>query len=149
MRLIPFGVTIAKDKQDKKLVTDLIATEASGILNWAIAGCTAWLGSGLGEPLAVVEATASYREEQDVLGLWIAEECTVQPHVWSKTAELHAAFTAWCSRTGRHPWIRDTMRERLLERPGIAVKNKEEGRGLTGIALASTRTPPPAAPADA
>lgn len=41
VRMMPFTVTIPKDKVDRKLPKKL-AMEMSGILNWAIEGCLKW-----------------------------------------------------------------------------------------------------------
>ena len=46
MRLVPFEVTIPPEEQDKGLVAKLLATEASGILAWAVRGCLAWQAEG-------------------------------------------------------------------------------------------------------
>jgi putative DNA primase/helicase len=141
MRLVPFEVTIPKDKQDKTLIKRILAEESPSVLSWAVAGCRAWQRTGLGEPAAVIEATDKYRKEQDVLGLWITDECVVGPGLSEFTTRLHTAFTTWCHRTGRHPWTRETMRDRLLERPGISAMRTSIGRGLSGIALVTPRDP--------
>ncbi|MEC1100635.1 DNA primase family protein, partial [Bacillus paralicheniformis] len=52
IRLIPFTVTIPKEKVDKKLPQKLSA-EMPGILRWAIEGCLKWQKEGLGEPEAI------------------------------------------------------------------------------------------------
>ncbi|MEC1197638.1 phage/plasmid primase, P4 family, partial [Bacillus paralicheniformis] len=52
IRLIPFTVTIPKEKVDKKLPQKL-AAEMPGILRWAAEGCLKWQKEGLGEPEAI------------------------------------------------------------------------------------------------
>lgn len=133
MQLVPFGVTIPEAERDRQLVPKLLA-EREGILAWAVAGCLAWQRDGLAAPAGVTEATAGYSAEQDELGHWIAEECLVIPEAWASTAELHESYRKWCEQTGRHPWVRDTFRERLIERDGIAEHRKTDGRGMRGIA---------------
>jgi P4 family phage/plasmid primase-like protien len=138
MRLVPFDVTIPEAERDKSLVSKLIE-ERAGILRWAVDGCLAWQREGLGEPEAVAAATADYRADQDVLGTWIDEECTLFSEAWCATAALYANYSSWCERAGRKPWTRDTVRARLLERPGITAVNRNNGRGLAGIGLRSDR----------
>lgn len=135
MRLVPFDVTIPPAERDRGLVARLVATESRGILAWAVAGCLAWQRDGLGAPAAIDKATADYREEQDLLGLWIAEECVVVPGVFASTTALYGSYSAWCERTGRHAWSREAMRARLVGRPGIATKNTNTARGFEGIGL--------------
>ena len=67
MRLIPWLVTIPEAERDPQLPQRLRA-ELAGVLRWAVEGCLAWQKRGLNEPRAVREATANYREENDVLG---------------------------------------------------------------------------------
>jgi putative DNA primase/helicase len=44
-----------------------------GILKWAVDGCLKWQVEGLGVPVAVVEATAEYRQDMDILGPYFEE----------------------------------------------------------------------------
>lgn len=139
MRLVPFEVTIPAEEQDRGLVTKLLATEAAGILAWAVRGCLAWQAEGLGEPATIANATAGYRADQDVLGHWIEDECVVLDGVWASTSELYDSYRGWCERTGRHAMSRDVLRERLLERPGISEHRKSGARGMRGIMVKSDR----------
>jgi putative DNA primase/helicase len=140
MRLVPFNLTIPPAERDRGLVARLVEQESSGILTWAVAGCLAWQREGLGAAAAVDAATAEYREEQDVLGLWIDEECVVSPGIFGATTALYNSFKAWCERTGRHEWSREAMRARLAERPGITARNTKAARGFDGIGLVARQT---------
>jgi len=135
MRLVPFSVTIPPKERDKGLVTRLLEEERPGILAWAVRGCLARQRDGIGEPTAVTEATESYRNEQDILGIWIAEECVLLPDAFAATTVLYDNYVAWCQRTRREPWTRDTMRARLLERPGLTDRRTTAARGVAGIGL--------------
>jgi putative DNA primase/helicase len=135
MRLVPFDVTIPLAERDRGLVARLVATEGPSILTWAVTGCLAWQRDGLGAPAAVEQATADYREEQDVLGLWISEECVLLPGVFAPAAALYDSYAAWCRRHGREPWTSETVRARLAERPGITAKRTKLARGFEGIGL--------------
>jgi P4 family phage/plasmid primase-like protien len=64
LHLIPFDVTIPKDKIDRTLPEKLYA-EATGILAWAVKGAKLWLEQGLAKPKEVETAASKYREEQD------------------------------------------------------------------------------------
>jgi putative DNA primase/helicase len=139
MRLVPFEVTIPPEEQDKGLVAKLLATEASGILAWAVRGCLAWQAEGLTVPAAIAAATAGYRADQDVLGHWIEEECIVVSGAWAGTTELYENYRRWCEREDRHALSRGSLRERLLERPGISEHRKTGARGMRGIGLATDR----------
>src|SRR4029078_11141059 len=70
--LVPFMNTPAA--VDRQLEFKLRA-EWPGILRWLIQGCIDWQANGLVRPEAVAKATENYFEEQDVMGLWMAECC--------------------------------------------------------------------------
>ena len=93
--LIPFTVTIPKDKIDYDL-PDKLAKEMSGVLRWAVEGCMKWQAEGLRAPEAVKAATAEYREDMDILAPFIDENCTVNPSVKIEAKLLYENYTKWC-----------------------------------------------------
>jgi putative DNA primase/helicase len=99
IRLIPFTVTIPETEQDKDLPVKLRA-ELPGILAWAVRGCLAWQQDSLGAPDAVIQATADYRADMDVVGRFIEECCLVSPHVRVKASALYEAYKQWCQANG-------------------------------------------------
>lgn len=134
MRLVPFEVTIPEGERDKGLVAKLLA-EGPGILAWAVRGCLAWQKDGLGEAEAIAAATAAYRSDQDVLGHWIEDRCVLVPGAFASMESLYESYTAWCEETGREAWKRDTVRDRLLERPGLTARRTKLSRGIDGLGL--------------
>lgn len=94
IKIIPFLVTIPKEKVDPKLESKLKA-ELPGILNWAIEGVIKWQREGLGESPQIVEASNEYRKEMDTLGSFleeVTEECS-----WEsvKASDLFKAYDRW------------------------------------------------------
>ena len=69
---MPFDVTIPSEQQDKRLPGKLKA-ELPGIFNWALEGCQEWRQNGLQDPEEITAATASYRQEMDLLAHFLAE----------------------------------------------------------------------------
>ncbi len=138
MMLVPWDVQIPKERQDKGLLDKLQASELSGVLAWLVNGCCEWHRLALGTADAIDKATAGYRADQDLLGLWIRDRCMLSDGAWSATDALHKDYLEWCKAERiDYPWSRRTFRERLLERNGIADKRSTSGdqRGLTGIRL--------------
>lgn len=68
--LIPFEQSIPRDKRDMELLTKL-KDEAEGILAWCVQGWEMYVEKGLAPPAQVKDATKSYREEQDPLGMFM------------------------------------------------------------------------------
>ena len=91
LHLIPFTVTIPKDKRDPDLQTKL-EDEWGGILQWAIDGAIAYQKEGLNPPDVVNDATSAYFEDEDIFKQWIEECCNVGAQYWDSPTRL---FHSW------------------------------------------------------
>lgn len=102
LKLIPFGVVIPDEQQDKRLKSKLRG-EAEGILSWAVAGCLDWQADGLRYPEAVTGATVAYRNEQDIIGRFL-DECTAPLTDGEvQSSELIARYVKWCEENHERP----------------------------------------------
>ena len=101
IKIIPFVVSIPPEinKPQSALFQDF-KSEAPGILAWAVRGCLEWQRHGLGFPQKVVEATAEYRNEEDVVQQFIDEICTIDCSGQSNKTELYMQCQTWCARSG-------------------------------------------------
>lgn len=123
VRLVPFTVTIPEPEQDKRLAEKLRA-ELPGILAWAVRGCLAWQKSGLQAPAAVVNATAAYRAESDLIGQFL-EECTEAGVMFQVMAqELYDAYKTWCTNNGEHAVTGTAFGRAMTERGIDRVRTK-------------------------
>ena len=123
VRLIPWDVTIPTEERDEHLAARL-ADEASGILNWIVAGAVDWHRRGLDEPDSVRVATSNYRTAEDHLGKFLADACDTANSAGSVAAKaLRAAYETWCDEAGENPWSATRF-----------------GRELTGRGYDSART---------
>ena len=134
IRLIPFVVTIPEHERDPNL-PDALRAELPGILNWAIEGCLAWQRDGLGAPAEVRNATASYREEMDILGDFVDGRCFLGPEERVTAKELYDAYTAWCGENGDAVLSPKGLARRLREKGLQAVKASKGVRCWQGIRL--------------
>lgn len=138
MRLIPFTVTIPKDARIGKLGDRIARKELPGILNWAIEGCMRWRKEGLAEPVDVRKATRNYREENDLLGEFIALRCVFEKGSWISTPELYRVFQEWWVETRgprAQPISMGWFARMMTERPEIKTAKRRELRGWKGIAV--------------
>ena len=94
LKLIPFNITIANDKQDKAL-PEKLAAELPGILAWCVRGCLEWQEDGLNPPAEVEAATTQYKQDEDTLGAFLAENCTTAAGDRVKASALFARYKAW------------------------------------------------------
>jgi putative DNA primase/helicase len=109
LHLIPFKFSFVDNPKephhreiDPNLVEDL-KKEASGILAWLVQGFKEWREKGLRPPPTVLQAVEQYREEEDVVGLFISDCCVIAPGAKAKGQELYDAYKNWCDREGRKP----------------------------------------------
>lgn len=94
VKIIPFEVTIPKEKVDRKL-SDKLKAELPGILNWAIQGVVLWQKEGLGESEEIEKASREYRREMDLLGTFLDEETEECEWESVKASELYKRFAKW------------------------------------------------------
>jgi putative DNA primase/helicase len=136
VRMIPFTQVIPEEERNPNLKEELIANEAEGILRWAVEGCKEWQRDGLGDSEAVVLATAEYRREQDVLGQFLDERCSLEPAFKVRTVDLVAAFNAWARENHEDELSAKALADRLAERRAPVKRMKVGGkRGWSGIGL--------------
>ena len=139
IRLIPFDVTIPDAQQDKRL-PEKLREELPGILNWAIEGCLAWQRDGLGISEEVTAATAAYREEMDVIGGWVTDQCVTGDALRTKASDLYAAYRTWCENAGEKPVSQRKVASLLRER-GFTPDKDKHARYWPGIGLVTQKQP--------
>lgn len=116
LQLVPFEVTIPEGERDPDLLKKLRA-ELPGILNWALRGYRMWIKHRLSPPSAVVDAGKEYREEMDILGDWIRENCVVGPSLTLRASEAYQSYSVWARDNGyQRPMGSKTFFQKLAER---------------------------------
>lgn len=140
--LIPFDVTIDAEKRDRRL-PDKLRAELPGILNWAIQGCLDWQKNGLGEPDAIREATASYKDESDRLRDFLTECCSTKGRgAAMKNVEfkvLFKAYNAYCEDAGERALGKNAFIQSLTERGFLIKPGTANKRFVWGITLLDER----------
>lgn len=114
--LVPFTVRV--DKPDLHLKERLKA-EASGILNWLLAGYRQWRAAGLMVPDSVRAATDDYRADSDIVGEFLKIAVVADAQKAVSGAEFYNAFKAWCGKNGIDAPSGTWFGKRLSGRPGI------------------------------
>jgi putative DNA primase/helicase len=104
LKIIPWRADFKGAKQDKTIKERLESEEMRpGILNWCLAGFQDYLANGLPNTRAVDNATADYVSEQDVLGLFLDEECVIGPACQVVFPTFLKSFHGWLETRGEHP----------------------------------------------
>ncbi|HET6753776.1 MAG TPA: phage/plasmid primase, P4 family [Jiangellaceae bacterium] len=133
LRLVPFDVVVPEDERDGKLPEKLHG-ELDGVLAWLVDGYMQWKSRGLAEPAPVTNATATYRTESDLLGLFLAERTMPNPHAHVRSADLFAAWVEWCKRENVDAGTQ-TAFSRTLQDRGFDKEHKRVGALWRGIGL--------------
>lgn len=113
--LVPFLVIIPENEQDKFL-SEKLKAESAGILAWCVRGCIEWQRIGLHYPDEVKVASAEYRKEQDVLGVFLADRCTMGDGCKVRAREVYRAYKTWCETNGELPAQQRRFGASLTER---------------------------------
>lgn len=95
VRVVPFDVSF-KGREDRALPQTL-RREAKGILAWLVRASLEWAANGLGEPVVVQDATASYRSKEDTLGRFLAQFAPTEELALS---QIFGAYRAWAEQNG-------------------------------------------------
>jgi putative DNA primase/helicase len=131
IRLVPFtaqfldpdapenvGRIITDDRRIDRDLPAALSAEREGILAWLVQGCLAWQRRGLPVPARVRAATVEYRDEQDVIGAFLAECCSMGDAEQRVGAtSLYNAFQEWVEVSGEAPMS--------LRRFGAALTEKK------------------------
>jgi len=138
IKLIPFDVLIPESERDKKL-SQKFEKELPGILNWALEGLLNWQKNGLHTPPEIKEATEDYRNEMDMLGNFISENCIVNPLAKTKVAKLYDEYASWAAITGDLVLGKRDF-NRLIKERGIKQRRSTGGQfHWFGIGLKENR----------
>jgi P4 family phage/plasmid primase-like protien len=122
MNLVPFDVTIPKEKRDHKLPEKLRA-EWSGILQWMIEGCLEWQRIGLRPPKIVTAATEDYLSAEDTLGRWLDERCVLGKNKQQGSTELFVDWKRWADTRGEFTGRQQRFSQNLEARGFTLVKS--------------------------
>ena len=129
--LVGFEQTIPEASRDPALL-DKLKSEGPGILNWALAGLQAWRHSGRQTPKSVQDATATYREDQDILGEWLSERCDTGATLTADKKKVYLDYQHWAKASGHEPMSQTRLTRRLNDR---GLKIQRDKRTVAGLAL--------------
>jgi putative DNA primase/helicase len=131
VRLVPWDVVIPAGKRDGELGNRL-ALELDAILAWLVAGYADWKANGLGEPEAVADATAAYRNESDAIARFLSEKCMNHGRV--KSSDLFAVWQKWCAAESEEPGTQTAFSNELTNR-GYDKVRENSGMFWQGLGL--------------
>lgn len=113
-----------------------------GALVWAVEGAKKWYalgGKGLPEPQKNKDLKDEQRAELDHVSVWIEENCTTYPGLFTPSANLYTNYSEWCKANGVSVKQQKAFSQ-ALKHKGFADKLvKHDGkpkRGFYGLKIA-------------
>jgi putative DNA primase/helicase len=88
--------------------------------------------SGIQIPESMTRATQQYRDDQDLFGQWLEDNCALDEGSSTLKDELYRNYKWWSESCGVHPFARQRFSRRLTERE---LKTMPDKRTVKGIAL--------------
>lgn len=135
MTLIPFDAKIASPDS---FLEQKLKQELPGILNWAIEGWKIFAGNGMKliTPQIIIEATAQYRNEMDILARWKNDCLKLDSSKKLSLSDIYASYKEWCTHESisvmtSSSFNRETknMFDKKREKNGYVVSGFCLGRG--------------------
>ena len=131
--VVQFGTTPGVANEAGDVVKARLLGEASGILNWMIAGCLEWLAlREIPEPEASKRASASFWATSSAMGEWIEQWCDLtDPEAREEATPLYQHFKQFCVDRGdkeEHIMKQTTFGLRLNDAQIYSVANHTTGK---------------------
>ncbi|HEX3871321.1 MAG TPA: phage/plasmid primase, P4 family [Pirellulales bacterium] len=132
--LVPWEATIEDERKDTQLPNRLVATELSGILQWAAHGWWAVHTNGLRPPQPVEAATAEYRADEDAVARFLEAECERGDTFSVQARPLCEAFNAW-ARSGRSGLLSERAVAKRMTVLGFEKQVRSDAAYWMGVRL--------------
>jgi P4 family phage/plasmid primase-like protien len=133
VRLIPFNYIVPEKDVDPNLSAKLRG-EFDGIFMWILRGAINWLEHGLNPPTPVIEATGSYRQDEDLLENFFDERCVLDQQGARNglekeigtvpVAEIYSDFVRWLG-DQRAERVTKRLFGRLMSERGFRSEQKK------------------------
>jgi putative DNA primase/helicase len=111
---------------------DKLKQEGPGILNWALAGLRDYQANGLQIPASISAANDAYRADQDIIGEWLTDHCTLVAGAQTPKGDLYRAYRAWAQAHGHMPLAQSRLTRKLSER---GLRQDAGRRNINGLNL--------------
>jgi putative DNA primase/helicase len=112
IHLIPFTQSF-RGKANIPDMDKRLMREIEGVLAWAIRGCLKWQQSGLCVPQVITDATAKYRQDEDIIGHFIAECAEKNSMESTRTSDGYRIYREWALESGYKPLGKQRFNEQM------------------------------------
>ena len=134
-KIIPFERHFTEQEQDKGLKQFFRRMEnKSAILNWLVCGYRLILETGFDPPQRVIQAISEYRQEADVIGMFLSEYTVGREKSRLSTPVLYSHYARWAADNGYKPLNNRNFVVELRRR--CDVRKDSHSNVVVGLALA-------------
>lgn len=131
---IPWNVFIPPEERILGLRQKIANTEASGVLNWMIAGLKDYQQNRLVPSAEIRKATEEYRHSSDVIHRFLEEKCVLDAEKKVLSSQLYSTYKDWCHSSGEY-WVKEKMFREYLMNRRYRTEHTETGSAWRGIGL--------------
>lgn len=135
---IPWSKTIAEKDRDPHFAEKL-REEKAGIMNRLLEGLRDYQTCGLALSDAVVKSTAKYAEDNDQVGLFLKEECELDPQLITPAREMHNRYWQWAYSGGLRPMSAAAFKAALERKLGTSQQRSSKNNYWPGVGLKTLR----------
>jgi putative DNA primase/helicase len=129
--ILPFEKIVPLEKRNPNLAKELISSELSGILNWAIGGYRRLeQNKAFTVPEASENALNEYKEQIDPILVFIDEYLSRADKGGTLLKPINRAYRAWCEENGYKPVGSGLLRKAIEKELGIKGKRGRQGKFL-------------------
>jgi P4 family phage/plasmid primase-like protien len=123
------------EKEREPTLKEDVRGEGQGVLNWALEGLRRLRKRGRFDvPAVIKDATAQFRENNDIPALFVEERCVTGEGRSVKASELYSGYKMWCEQTNHKPKSSTTIAEDW-RRLGFEKVKKKTGNFWSGVDL--------------
>lgn len=134
--LFPFDWKIPEESKDPAFREKMLDADGPYILAWIIEGARKWYQNRgtvmIGD--TVREATEAYRQAEDIIGQFLAEECVLADQHDIAAGRLREHYEEWCKANGEHAFGGRAWGQ-ALEEHGLTRRHTIKGKVWIGVAL--------------
>jgi putative DNA primase/helicase len=129
--ILPFEKIVPKEKRNPNLAKELISSELSGILNWAIGGYRRLQDNkGFTRPEASENALNEYKEQIDPILVFINENLSRADTGGTMLKKINRTYRMWAEENGYKPVSSGLLRKGIEKELRIKGKHRKDGQFL-------------------
>lgn len=138
LKVIPFNAKIKGNSDIKNYADYLYEKAAPAIMKWIIEGAekVSKADHKVDDPKCVKDAVASYREDNDWLGHFLADCCDIGDGLTEKSGEFYQQYRAYCIQSGEYTRSTTDFYS-AVEKAGFVRRKGMKGTLVYGLSLKS------------